>query len=134
MEAYIAERHPQLKNIVDLGIYTKDREFRLPGSTKYGKSSVLAPVNPDTPFSDARISWLDSPEECRVIEVPVPFSVNVNKRKRVQPPTPAQEEEEQQENRQDDASTRARILELVQAKVLGWTDSHLSHQNSLLPP
>ena len=49
VEAYIAERHPLLKGLVDDSIYTNDREFRLPGSTKYDKSAVLGPVNPAPP-------------------------------------------------------------------------------------
>ena len=132
VEAHIAERHPLLKGLVDDSIYSNDREFRLPGSTKYGKSAVLGPVNPNTSYSDMVVSWLDRHEECQKIEVQVPLNVAKRKHASADPPRKrARGEVGQQGHPQDDAETRARMLKLVQDQVI---DRLPCPSKPMLPP
>ena len=109
----ISMGHEVLANMVDLGVYTKDREMRLCGSSKFGKPHVLRPVKPDTPFADTTVTWLDSVTIQLVVPLFIPRSLRPkdsgSKRKhaRVAEPGP--------EPVADNHLGRMRVLELVQA-------------------
>jgi hypothetical protein len=77
-------------SLVDVTVYSKDREMRTLGAVKHGKpvSSALVPVGSRVGGSggggnvltvaaarDALVTWLDDPSERRRLEVPVPVPV-----------------------------------------------------------
>jgi hypothetical protein len=88
----LVDLDPRLAQIVDLGVYTKDREMRMQGATKFGKSSHLVKVDPSgcavasdeskcwDPDPDYVIGWLD--RDISVLEVPLQFSYVHSKRNR----------------------------------------------------
>ncbi|GAQ91961.1 hypothetical protein KFL_008920010, partial [Klebsormidium nitens] len=66
--------HPALADAIDLNVYSKDREWRTPGSAKIEKpESVLTCINPAHSWKDALVTWLE-PLEARE-EVKLPFEV-----------------------------------------------------------
>ncbi|GAQ92441.1 hypothetical protein KFL_010140010 [Klebsormidium nitens] len=66
--------HPAIAALIDLNVYTKDREWRTPGSAKVEKpQSVLTCMNPAHSWKDALVTWLE-PQEARE-EVKLPFKV-----------------------------------------------------------
>jgi hypothetical protein len=82
--------------LVDTAVYTKDREMRAVGASKFDKpGSVLALVRPLTPAqssTDALITCLDPPDARRQLDVPgqVPVAV-VAKRRELRTPREAAE-------------------------------------------
>ena len=66
----VVHKDPDLAPFVDLSVYSRDREMRMVGSTKFGKQAVLATVNPEVAYRDTVITWLDD-TEVEVIKVPV---------------------------------------------------------------
>lgn len=74
----IVERRPDLERFLDLRVYTRDRELRLAGATKYGQESLLVPVDAraqplflDNPFapSDYVITCVDD-DDIAFIQTP----------------------------------------------------------------
>ncbi|GAQ86434.1 hypothetical protein KFL_002890010 [Klebsormidium nitens] len=66
--------HPALADAIDLNVYSKDRQWRTPGSAKIEKpESVLTCINPAHSWKDALVTWLE-PLEARE-EVKLPFEV-----------------------------------------------------------
>eukprot|EP00891_Asterochloris_glomerata_P006759 jgi/Astpho2/6759/fgenesh1_pg.00102_%23_32_t len=56
----IVELDEEMREVVDLGIYTKDRAMRMLGSSKYDKKqSVLEALDPSQAVRDHVITWLD---------------------------------------------------------------------------
>ena len=104
----------RLKSLVDLAVYTKDREMRLAGSTNFGKTSILKPLRDDVSYSDTVITWLDPRDQRVEISVPVHDPTAVKKQKLGGTPTPRRRSAEIQ---CEDSEVRLRILELVQDKV-----------------
>lgn len=60
-------RHPSLAALIDLNVYTKDREWRTPGSAKVEMAeSVLSCINRGHSWKDALVTWLKPLEVSRV--------------------------------------------------------------------
>lgn len=72
---HLAQRIKQLDpdgvgSLVDLAVYTKDREMRMAFSTKYEKKqSMLVPMDPGKAMRDTVITWLD--DDVQIINVPL---------------------------------------------------------------
>jgi hypothetical protein len=62
--------------LVDAAVYTRDREFRTVGSTKFEKKqSVLLTMRSDVDVRDTIITWLDTEAEGGVVELNVPLHI-----------------------------------------------------------
>lgn len=68
-------------SMVDLDVYSTDREMRICGSTKAEKThSILQPLRPNVSLCDAAITWLAS--NTQVIDVPLSMPITVKLHKR----------------------------------------------------
>ena len=107
----IVELDEEMREVVDLGIYTKERAMRMLGSSKFDKKqSVLEALDPSQAVRDHVITWLD--DDTQVI--PVPEQVPVALKRRAKPKTVY---DLSKAAREDPSVLSLRMLELFQEKV-----------------
>jgi len=86
----IAELDPECTGkVVDQAVYTRDREMRVCGASKFGKTSVLRPLNmdemtaePPLAPNDSLITALDPEDELSLIVVPESVPLVVRRARR----------------------------------------------------
>ncbi len=114
LAARVHELDGELGRLVDKNVYTKDREMRMCGSSKYDKKqSVLKPVR-DTVFDDSVITWVQPEERRKTIQVPCcvpPAAVRARRDARVYDVIPAPTEEG------DAEFVEHRVLELLRERL-----------------
>ncbi|GAQ91665.1 hypothetical protein KFL_008290035 [Klebsormidium nitens] len=107
--------HPAVANLIDLNVYTKDREWRTLGSAKIEKpESVLSCINPAHSWKDALVTWLE-PLEARE-EVKLPFEVPKRLHERFQNPR-VMSERGTERSSQNDEFVKARMLTLLRERL-----------------
>ncbi|GAQ93134.1 hypothetical protein KFL_013180020 [Klebsormidium nitens] len=101
--------------LIDLNVYTKDREWRTPGSAKIEKpESVLSCIDPAHSWKDALVTWL-KPLESRE-EVKLPFEVPERLHERFQNPRVMSERGTERSSKNEEF-VKARMLALLRERL-----------------
>ncbi|GAQ86527.1 hypothetical protein KFL_002940130 [Klebsormidium nitens] len=107
--------YPTVAPLIDLNVYSKDREWRTPGSAKIEKpESVLQFVNLGHTWKDALVTWLE-PLEARE-EIKVPFQLPGNLHRKYKTPQQMTHEGTTRTPK-NEAFVRARMLELLRERL-----------------
>ncbi|GAQ92284.1 hypothetical protein KFL_009660020 [Klebsormidium nitens] len=107
--------HPTIAPLIDLNVYSKDREWRTPGSAKVEKpKSVLRFLKPAHTWRDGLVTWLQSLEACEEIKLPFQLPKNMHRGFR----TPQHMTREGTgRTPQNGAFVRARMLQLLRERL-----------------
>ncbi|GAQ91659.1 hypothetical protein KFL_008280010, partial [Klebsormidium nitens] len=107
--------HSSIAALIDLNVYTKDREWRTPGSAKVERpESVLACINRGHSWKDALVTWLE-PFEARK-EVKVPFQLPERLHEKFKNPRDMSERGTERSSKNEEF-VKARMLTLLRERL-----------------
>ncbi|GAQ92245.1 hypothetical protein KFL_009560010, partial [Klebsormidium nitens] len=107
--------HSSIAALIDLNVYTVDREWRTPGSAKVERpESVLSCVDRSRSWKDALVTWLE-PLEARE-EVKVPFQLPERLHERYKNPRDMSERGTERSSKNEEF-VKARMLALLRERL-----------------